>query len=51
MPEHRGLLPLLGLACGVSVATIYYNQPLLLWHARAGRAAGARGATPTQQTH
>ena len=26
----RGLLPFLGLACGVSVATIYYNQPLLL---------------------
>jgi predicted MFS family arabinose efflux permease len=27
---HRGLLPFLGLASGASVATIYYNQPLLL---------------------
>jgi predicted MFS family arabinose efflux permease len=27
---HRGLLPLLGLTCGISVANIYYNQPLLL---------------------
>lgn len=29
-PKHRGLLPFLGLASGGSVATIYYNQPLLL---------------------
>lgn len=29
-PKHRGLLPFLGLASGASVATIYYNQPLLL---------------------
>jgi predicted MFS family arabinose efflux permease len=28
--KRRGLLPYLGLACGTSVATIYYNQPLLL---------------------
>ena len=28
--KHRGLLPFLGLASGASVATIYYNQPLLL---------------------
>jgi predicted MFS family arabinose efflux permease len=27
---HRGLLPMLGLSCGISVANIYYNQPLLL---------------------
>lgn len=29
-PPHRGSLAFLGLACGASVATIYYNQPLLL---------------------
>ncbi len=29
-PKHRGLLPYLGMASGASVATIYYNQPLLL---------------------
>jgi predicted MFS family arabinose efflux permease len=28
--HRRWLLPLLGLACGVSVSTVYYNQPLLL---------------------
>ena len=28
--KHRGLLPFLGMASGASVATIYYNQPLLL---------------------
>ena len=28
--RHRGLLPFLGMASGASVATIYYNQPLLL---------------------
>lgn len=28
--KRRGLLPFLGLACGTSVASIYYNQPLLL---------------------
>jgi predicted MFS family arabinose efflux permease len=29
-PRHHGLLPFLGLACGVGVSNIYYNQPLLL---------------------
>ena len=33
--SHRGLLPFLGLATGASVATIYYNQPLLLEISRA----------------
>jgi predicted MFS family arabinose efflux permease len=28
--KHKGLLPFLGMASGASVATIYYNQPLLL---------------------
>jgi predicted MFS family arabinose efflux permease len=31
---HRGLLPFLGLSCGISVASIYYNQPLLLQMSR-----------------
>ena len=29
-PEQRWLLPFLGVACAVGVASIYYNQPLLL---------------------
>lgn len=33
-PRHHGLLPFLGLACGVGVSNIYYNQPLLLDMAR-----------------
>lgn len=28
--SKRSILPFLGLACGVGVSTIYYNQPLLL---------------------
>lgn len=28
--RHHSLLPFLGLACGVGVSNIYYNQPLLL---------------------
>jgi hypothetical protein len=33
-PRHRSLLPFPGLACGVGVSNIYYNQPLLLDMAR-----------------
>jgi predicted MFS family arabinose efflux permease len=33
-PRHHSLLPFLGLACGVGVSNIYYNQPLLLDMAR-----------------
>ena len=33
-PKHHSLLPFLGLACGVGVSNIYYNQPLLLDMAR-----------------
>ncbi|MGC1295400.1 MAG: MFS transporter [Alloacidobacterium sp.] len=29
-PGHHSLLPFLGMACGVGVSNIYYNQPLLL---------------------
>jgi predicted MFS family arabinose efflux permease len=36
-PRHRSLLPFLGLACGVGVSNIYYNQPLLLDMARSLR--------------
>lgn len=40
--RHRGLLPLLGTACGFSVANIYYNQPLLLEMARSLHITAAR---------
>jgi predicted MFS family arabinose efflux permease len=44
-PPWRGSLPFLGLACGASVATIYYNQPLLLDISRTfGVSHGAGGA-------
>ena len=48
---HRGLLPFLAVASGASVATLYYNQPLLLeisrtFHIRSG--AGGAIAVATQ---
>jgi predicted MFS family arabinose efflux permease len=48
--KHRGLLPFLGMACGASVATIYYNQPLLLemsrtFHASSGQIGWVAVAT------
>jgi len=48
--KHRGLLPFLGMASGASVATIYYNQPLLLemsrtFHASSGQIGSVAVAT------
>jgi predicted MFS family arabinose efflux permease len=48
--KHRGLLPFLGMASGASVATIYYNQPLLLemsrtFHATSGQIGWVAVAT------
>jgi predicted MFS family arabinose efflux permease len=40
--EHRGLLPFLGMASGASVATIYYNQPLLLEMSRSFHASSSQ---------
>jgi predicted MFS family arabinose efflux permease len=40
--KHRGLLPFLGMACGASVATIYYNQPLLLQISQTFHASSAQ---------
>ena len=40
---RRGLLPFLGMASGTSVATIYYNQPLLLEITRTFRVSPASG--------
>jgi len=40
---RRGLLPFLGLASGASVATIYYNQPLLLEISRTFRVSSGTG--------
>lgn len=42
---HRGLLPFLALASGASVATLYYNQPLLLEISREFHVSQARGGT------
>jgi predicted MFS family arabinose efflux permease len=49
-PKRRGLLPFLGMASGASVATIYYNQPLLLemsrtFHAPSGQVGTVAVAT------
>jgi predicted MFS family arabinose efflux permease len=41
--KRRGLLPFLGLASGASVATIYYNQPLLLEITRTFRVSPSSG--------
>jgi predicted MFS family arabinose efflux permease len=48
--KHSGLLPFLGMASGASVATIYYNQPLLLeisrtFHCTSGQAGLVAVAT------
>jgi predicted MFS family arabinose efflux permease len=48
--KRRGLLPFLGMASGASVATIYYNQPLLLemshtFHATSGQVGRVAVAT------
>jgi predicted MFS family arabinose efflux permease len=40
---RRGLLPFLGMASGASVATIYYNQPLLLEITRTFHISPSRG--------
>ena len=40
---RRGLLPFLGMASGASVATIYYNQPLLLEITRTFHVSPGRG--------
>ena len=40
---RRGTLAFLGLACGASVATIYYNQPLLLEITRTFRVSHSAG--------
>lgn len=40
---RRGLLPFLGMASGASVATIYYNQPLLLDITRTFHISPSRG--------
>lgn len=48
--KYRGLLPFLGMASGASVATIYYNQPLLLemsrsFHVSSGQIGSVAVAT------
>jgi predicted MFS family arabinose efflux permease len=47
---RRGLLPFLGLACGASVATIYYNQPLLLEISRTFHVAPGTGGAVSVAT-
>lgn len=49
-PRHHSLLPFLGLACGVGVSNIYFNQPLLLqmthsFHAEQGQMGSVAVAT------
>ena len=46
----RHLLPFLGLACGASVATIYYNQPLLLEISRSFGVSPATGGAVSVAT-
>ncbi|MDR3699595.1 MAG: MFS transporter [Candidatus Sulfopaludibacter sp.] len=47
---RRGLLPFLGMACGASVATIYYNQPLLLEISRTFHVPAATGGVVSVAT-
>ncbi len=43
--QQKGLIPLLGLACGVTVSSMYYNQPLLVEMGKSFHVA------PTRMSH